>query len=333
LLFDKRTGKAAKFTREQARLKVATWPYREDAVGLWDLRVNQAFTSATYGGQPRYFDFDIGESENAWGSRFGRRFTSRCFMTTSCCAGCKHGRENRRDCISKPVGLHALPTIRSSPSAAPGFVKVNAGDGKVTPFITKSLVAPHSVTTDKREISTSATGAPPSKSRFFAQGQTPACGRKARRPAVAGRVGQGWHAGAARGAVTDDGKLWVAEDDTRPNGSASGMPEWRFSAGLYRATPYGGGASSGSIPGIPPSVTRSAPVQKSTMPERRTRRRRWSFADASRPAFRAEWPWLHVSRDEDFLPRRQGIPVPTDTTWSWRCGDCEIYTPVAAAAD
>ena len=67
MCFDKRTGKPAQFTLKQPNQIVTTWPYRNDYT-RWDvLRNKRSFAPAVYGGQPRYFYTDVGESTNALG--------------------------------------------------------------------------------------------------------------------------------------------------------------------------------------------------------------------------------------------------------------------------
>ena len=67
MCFDKRTGKPVQFTLKQPNQVVANWPYRNDYTWLDELRNNRSFTPAVYGGQPRYFHADVGETTNALG--------------------------------------------------------------------------------------------------------------------------------------------------------------------------------------------------------------------------------------------------------------------------
>lgn len=66
--YDAKTGRYADFSATHAHTELgARWAYRERTRPLWDLIATRDFAPENYIGQPRYFDFDMGEADNAIG--------------------------------------------------------------------------------------------------------------------------------------------------------------------------------------------------------------------------------------------------------------------------
>ncbi len=66
--YDAKTGQYVDFSAKHAHTELgARWEYREQMTPLWDLIAKKDFAPENYIGQPRYFDFDVGEADNAIG--------------------------------------------------------------------------------------------------------------------------------------------------------------------------------------------------------------------------------------------------------------------------
>ena len=246
MCFDKSTGKPAQFTLNQPNQIVATWPYRNDYTWLDVLRNQHSFTPASYGGQPRYFDTDVGETTDALGlAVLGNKIYvslnyDNKLMVLDASTGKPNGDEIR---LESPVGLSPLDDHTLLAVSGKQVVKVDVRSKAVTPFVTSGLVAPDSVTTDKGgNIYVSDWATSFQVKVFNSTGKfLHAIGKEGGRP----WVGK-WDANGMlvpRGiAVTDAGKLWVAEDD----GSPKRISVWDARSGAFLRdyigpTPYGGG--------------------------------------------------------------------------------------------
>ncbi len=245
LCLDKRTGQAAKFTREKARLTVATWPYKEHAVGLWELRAQKTFSPDRYGGEPRYFCNDLGEPTNALGiAAVGRRLYVALFEENKLLVlDADTAKPVDEIPLPKPVGLHAAADRSILAVSGKSVVKVDPAKRGMTPLVTRGLVAPHSVTTDRAgQIYVSDWGTSFQVKVFSPQGKfLRAIGKEGGRPWLRAWDPTGML--VPRGiAVTDDGRLWVAEDDSLPKRiSVWDAATGRFLQDFLGPTPYGGG--------------------------------------------------------------------------------------------
>lgn len=246
MCFDKRTGKPVQFTLNQPNQVVANWPYRNDFTWLDTLRNNQSFTPENYGGQPRYFYTDVGETTNALGLAAvgGKVYISLNYDNKLLVVDGATGKPNGDEIhIDSPVGLYSLDDHTILAVSGKQVVRVNLGSKAVTPIITSNLVAPDSVTTDRAgNIYVSDWGASFQVKVFDSTGKfLHAIGRKGGRPWVGKWDPTGML--VPRGiAVTDDGKLWVAEDD----GSPKRISVWDARSGSFLKdyigpAPYGGG--------------------------------------------------------------------------------------------
>ena len=244
--YDKNTGKAARFTVATPRLRIATWPYREEIAWLDVLRNNKSYNPAVYGGQPRYAATDVGESTNALGmAAVGDKvYVSSCYDNKITVFDAATGQPTGAQiALDAPAGLYALDANTLLAVSGKQVVKIDLTNGSTTPFITTGLSAPFNITTDKAgTIYVSDWGSSFQVKAFNSKGQfLHAVGKEGGRP----WVGK-WDASGMlvpRGiAVTDEGKLWVAEDD----GSPPRISVWNAQTGDFLKeyigpTPYGGG--------------------------------------------------------------------------------------------
>ncbi len=68
IAYDAKTGRYVDFSAKHAQTELGErWAYQEKVRPLWDLIAKKDFAPENYIGQPRYFDFDMGESDNAIG--------------------------------------------------------------------------------------------------------------------------------------------------------------------------------------------------------------------------------------------------------------------------
>ncbi len=245
ICLDKNTGAAALFSTQKTEFRVASWPFVDRVAGLWDLRKNKTFTPANYEGQPRYSANDVGEPTEAVGIAAigGRLYVSMLTQNQILVLDGTTGKQIDTIPLTQPVGLHALPSGNILGISDGKVVTINPATKAVTTTLDHDLVAPHDVTTDKSgNIYVSDWGNSFQVKVFSAKGQLlRAIGTRGGRP----WLGK-WDANGMllpRGvAVTDDGKLWVAEDDGSPNR----VSVWNASTGaLLRdyigPSPYGGG--------------------------------------------------------------------------------------------
>ena len=246
MCFDKRTGKPAQFTVKQPNQVIATWPYRGDYTWLDVLRNGKSFAPQVYGGQPRYFQADVGESTNALGlaAAGGKLYVSLNYDNKLLAVDPTTGQPTGDDIrVENPVGLTALDDNTLLAVSGKQVVKVDVRSKAVTPLITSNLVAPDSVTTDKARNIYVSDWATSFQVKVFSPGGKflRAIGKEGGRPWVGKWDPSGML--VPRGvAVTDAGKLWVAEDD----GSPKRISVWDTRTGsllkdYIGPTQYGGG--------------------------------------------------------------------------------------------
>ncbi len=246
--YDKRTGAPARFTIRQPMLKVAAWPYEENMVGLWEFFNNKAFDPDAYGGLPRYGDCQYGEVAEAMGVAATADTVWISFHTQGLLrafdAETGEARPERDIPVQKPVSLLARPDGSLLAVSGKQVVRIDPAKKIVTPVVTAGLAAPFGVAADKADNIYVSDWRDSFQVKVF----SPA-GRLLRsigKPGGRAVLGK-WEADGMllpRGvAVTADGKLWVAEDDTTPRR----VSVWDAANGaLIRdyigPTPYGGGS-------------------------------------------------------------------------------------------
>ncbi len=219
LCLDKRTGRYARFSAQVGALKIATWPYRHEQYKLWDLRREMNFRPATYAGQTRYFDSDVGETTNAlglaaWGDRI---YVSMFYDDKLLVLDAATGEQTDEVPLPSPVGLQALPDGRLLAVSGNRVLSVDPTTKQARPLITDGLESPFGVTTGPGgEIYVSDWGRSFQVKVFSPEGKfLRAIGKPGGRPWVGKYDPEGML--VPRGlAVTDNGRLWVAEDDSSP---------------------------------------------------------------------------------------------------------------------
>jgi hypothetical protein len=246
MCLDKWTGQAARFTRETPRLRVATARYREEVSWLWDLRNDRSFSPARFAGQPRYGCLDAGESSGALGmaAAGGKLYVALFYENRLLVLDSTTGRPAGEAIpLPAPVGLcnrdeHTLLAVSGSQ-----VVRIDLDTRTARPLVRSGLIAPHSVALDKSgNIFVSDWGTSFQVKVFAPDGRfLRAIGREGGRPWVGPWDPHGML--VPRGiAVTDQGKLWVAEDD----GSPKRVSVWDAASGRFvkeyiGPAPYAGG--------------------------------------------------------------------------------------------
>ena len=245
LCLDKDTGAPARFSTQKTEFPVATWPYVDRVAGLWDLRTHKSFTPASYEGQTRYFANDIGEPTEAVGiaAAGGRLYLSMLTQNQLLVLDAATGKPLDTIPIPQPVGLHPLPDGRLLAISHGKVVTIDPASKSVTTLIDHDLAAPHDVTTDRAGAVYVSDWADSFQVKVFSPSGKfqRAIGTPGGRPWLGKWDPNGML--LPRGvAVTDDGKLWVAEDDAAPNR----VSVWNAATGTflrdYLGPPaYGGG--------------------------------------------------------------------------------------------
>jgi hypothetical protein len=243
---DKKTGKPAKFTTENPHLRIATWPFRNENVHLWDLRNNKSYTPFTYSGQPRYFRNDIGASTDAIGMTVvgDKIYVSLCYDNKLLAIDKNTGTPTGDDIpLDSPAGLCTLNDHTLLAVSGTHVSSVDVGNKSVLPMITSDLVAPDNIAVDKKgTIYVSDWGTSFQVKAFDSSGRLQhAIGKPGGRPWVGKWDADGMLVPRGIG-VTDDEKLWVAEDDATPKR----ISVWNAQTGAFLKdyigpTPYGGG--------------------------------------------------------------------------------------------
>ena len=293
---DKRTGQPARFTARDPALKVATWPYREAVTPLWEMRKNKTFDAAHYGGQPRYFSTDVGESTNALGvaATAGRVYLAMNYDDKLLVLDAATAQKVDEIPLPKPAGLYALPDGNLLVVSGASVVRVNPQTKQVTPLIAHDLVAPHDVTTDALgNVYVSDWGASFQVKVFSPSGLLlRAIGTPGGRPWVGPWDLNGML--VPRGlAVTDAGRLWVAEDDNAP----CRVSVWNTGTGAFvrdylGPAPYGGGPPFWRDPADPSRVFAEGAL--------------WQIDEARKTAVPISTPLRRMDKSQPFLPTANG---------------------------
>lgn len=289
---DKSNGAPALFSTQKTEFGIASWPYVDRAAGLWGLRASQGFTPAIYGGQTRYFANDVGEPTEALGIAAvgGRLYVSMLGQNQLLVLDASTARQIDTISLARPVGLHALSSGKLLGISEGKVVSLDPGSKAVATLVDHDLDAPHDVTTDRAgNLYVSDWG------RSFQVKVFSPAGKYLRAIGIAG--GRPWIGPWNRNgmllprgvAVTDEGQLWVAEDDASPNR----VSVWNAASGaLVRdyigPPPYGGGGHFWADPNDASTVLAQGVLfhvdyARKTWTPRSTPYRRMSLAQAFTP--------------------------------------------------
>ena len=244
ICLDKKTGQAAKFSLTTLRLKIATWPFTGITTGLWELRSKMSFSPDNYAGQTRYYCADIGETTNAMGiAAFNHKlYVALHDENKLLVLNAETGEKLDEIPLPKPVGLHATSDGRLLAVSDRQVVEVDTAAKTHKPIISSGLVAPRCVTTDsKNQIYVSDWGTS-FQVKVFSPTGSPlrAIGKAGGRPWSGAWDTSGMLLPTGI-AVTNAGKLWVAEDDAMPKRTSV----WNAETGAFLReyvgpTAYGG---------------------------------------------------------------------------------------------
>lgn len=248
MCLDKHTGKQARFSMTDPSKQIHTFPYNENMIGLWDLFNNKSFEPGVYGGKPRYADIDFGEATNAIGLGVTSKtvYVSMYFENRLAAYNVLTGEPMPKlnITIPKPVGIHVLDDQNMLVVSDGHVFKIDVNTKETTPLITEGLAAPHSLTTDRHGNIYVSDWKDSFQVKVFSSTGSflRAIGKKGGRPVVGKWDNNGML--LPRGiAVTDEGKLWVTEDDgTPPRVSVWDAQSGNFLTDYIGPLAYGGGS-------------------------------------------------------------------------------------------
>ncbi len=246
--YDKRTGAPARFTCKQPGLKIATWPYEEKLVGLWEFWNSRSFDPDTYGGLPRYGDCQYGETAEVMGVAATKETVYVAFHSQGLLraydAETATPRPERDIVVEKPVSLLARGDDVLLAVSGKRVVRIELAGKRVTPLVTAGLAAPFGLSADRAGNLYVSDWRDSFQVKVFSPQGRPlrAIGKSGGR-AVLGAWERGGMLVPRGVAVTDAGELWVAEDDDSPRR----VSVWNAATGAFvrdyiGPTPYGGGS-------------------------------------------------------------------------------------------
>lgn len=246
--YDKRTGSPARFTCAKPRLKIATWPYEEKLVGLWEFWNNRSFDPDAYGGLPRYGDCQYGEAAEVMGVAATKDTVYVAFHSQGLIraydAVTAEPRPERDISVEKPVSLLARGDGALLAVSGKRVVCVELATKRVVPLISSGLAAPFGLSADRTGNVYVSDWRDSFQVKVFSPEGRPL--RSIGKPGGRAVLGAWERDGMLlpRGvAVTDAGELWVAEDDDSPRR----VSVWDAATGAFvrdyiGPTPYGGGS-------------------------------------------------------------------------------------------
>jgi hypothetical protein len=244
---DKRTGRAANFSIGSPVKVIAKFGFTGQTSALWELRAQKGYSPANYSGQPRYSDNDVGETTDAIGLAVanGRIYVSMHDDNQILVFDANTANQVDRIPVPSPAGLFAEPNHSILAVSDKHVVRISPANKQMQTVIGLGLVAPRCVTEDsKNRIYVSDWGSSFQVKVFSPSGAAlRKIGDEGGRPWVGAWDNNGMLVPTGI-AVSGDGKLWVAEDDTSP----SRVSVWNPDTGAFvkeylGPTPYGGPGS------------------------------------------------------------------------------------------
>ena len=247
IAYDAKTGRRVGFSAKDARTELGPrWPYREQASNLYDLIAEKSFSPAVYIGQPRYWDQDVGETDNAIGFAAlpGIFAVSKFYDNAVELYDAAALEKICEIAIDSPAGLCRIGDRELLAVSGNRIVKVvlSGKKAKVANLISEGLAAPVAVTADKAgNIYVSDWAGDMCVKKFSPEGKPIGIiGKRGGRP-WAGEFEKDGMLLPHGLAATDDGMLFVAEADMIPKRISA----WDASSGKFLRhwtgpTPYGG---------------------------------------------------------------------------------------------
>ncbi len=245
--YDAKTGRHIDFSSKNARTELGErWPYREETKLFCDLISQKAFTPSNYIGQPRYFDRDIGETENAIGfaALQGLFAVSKLYEDKIELYDASTLEKRAEVGVVAPAGLCRVSSDEFLAVSGSRIVRIDSGR-RVSCVIDCGLSAPVAVATDgSGDIYVSDWADEMCVKRFSPEGRfIGVIGKLGGRPWIGAFEKDGMLLPHGL-AVTDGGTLYVAEADTLPKSiSAWRAKDGRFLRHWIGPTPYGGMSS------------------------------------------------------------------------------------------
>ena len=245
ICYDAETGEKVGFSADNPLTEVANWKYREEVTPLWVLMQSHGFRPGKYIGQPRYWEYDMGETTNAIGLAVvpSRIVVAKIYDNKLEYFDPATAAKTGELALERPAGLHRLDDNTILAVSGEKVVKVELNTGRVSPVITAGLDAPVAVATDRLgNIYVSDWGRSMQVKKFDSRGKfITAIGKAGGRPWV-GKWDPSGMLLPHGITVTGDNRLFVAEADMIPKRISS----WNADNGkLLRdwtgPTPYGGG--------------------------------------------------------------------------------------------
>lgn len=245
IAYDAKTGKHIDFSAKNVATELGErWEYREAYTNVYELIKDKAFAPENYIGQPRYWSAEVGETDNVIGfaalpgSFVISKFYEDKLEIYDSATLAKKG----EIALKAPAGLCRLDNDAVLAISGQSVVKVSVSQSTCRQIIQSGLSAPVALNVDSDgNIYVSDWRGEMQVKKFSAKGDfLGEIGRKGGRPWV-GKfdfVGMLMPHGLA---VTDDGKLFVAESDMCPKR----LSRWDAKTGAFEKhwlgpTPYGG---------------------------------------------------------------------------------------------
>jgi hypothetical protein len=229
---DKRTGRPAKFTVATPVKVVAKFGFTGQTVGLWELRAQKTYSPANYSGQPRYSNSDLGETTDAIGLAVANGKIYIAMHDDNKILVLDGNTANLIDQlpVPAPAGLFAEASHTILAVSNEHVVRINPANKQIQTVISSGLAAPRCVTEDQKGRIFVSDWGKSFQVKVFSSSGAPqrSIGEEGGRPWIGPWDSKGMLVPTGI-AVTGDGKLWVAEDDSSP----SRVSVWNAETGAF----------------------------------------------------------------------------------------------------